>query len=125
MKTLRFLSALALVSLLMASCKTKEQEIPVSEVRLSETTHELTVGEDFTLKATVLPDNATDKSVTWTCSPESVVSVAQNGKVTGIAPGTGTVTVTTTDGGRKASCTVKVKEAVISVQSVSLSQNTL
>ncbi len=125
MKTLRFLSALALVSLLLASCKTKEKEIPVSEVRLSETTHELTVGEDFTLKATVLPDNATDKSVTWTCSPESVISVAQNGKVTGIAPGTGTVTVTSTDGGRKASCTVKVKEAVISVQSVSLSQNTL
>ena len=109
MKTLRLLSVLFLVSLILASCKTEENEIPVSEVRLSETTLELAVGDDFYLTATVLPENAANKSVTWSCSPENVLTVYQSGQVVAMEEGEGTVTVTTTDGGHKAECRVYVR----------------
>lgn len=125
MKTLRLLSVLFLVSLILASCKTEENEIPVSEVRLSETTHELAVGDDFYLTATVLPENAANKSVTWSCSPENVLTVYQSGQVVAMEEGEGTVTVTTTDGGHKAECKVYVRKYKVNVKSVSLDQEVL
>ena len=45
------------------------------------------VGESFTITATVIPENATDKTVTWSSSDPSVATVDANGKVTGVAPG--------------------------------------
>lgn len=66
-------------------------------------------GEERTLKATVLPENATDKRVTWASSDDKVSTVDQNGKVTAVYTGTATITVTTADGGKQASCTVTVK----------------
>ena len=125
MKTFRLLSVLFLVSLILASCKTEEKEIPVSEVRLSETTHELAVGDDFYLTATVLPENAANKSVTWSCSPENVLTVYQSGQVVAMEEGEGTVTVTTTDGGHKAECRVYVRKYKVNVKSVSLDQEVL
>lgn len=125
MKTLRLLSVLFLVSLILASCKTEENEIPVSEVRLSETTLELAVGDDFYLTATVLPENAANKSVTWSCSPENVLTVYQSGQVVAMEEGEGTVTVTTTDGGHKAECRVYVRKYKVNVKSVSLDQEVL
>ncbi len=125
MKTLRLLSVLFLVSLILASCKPEEKEIPVSEVRLSETTHELAVGDDFYLTATVLPENAANKSVTWSCSPENVLTVYQSGQVVAMEEGEGTVTVTTTDGGHKAECKVYVRKYKVNVKSVSLDQGVL
>lgn len=125
MKTLRLLSVLFLVSLILASCKTEENEIPVSEVRLSETTYELAVGDDFYLTATVLPENAANKSVTWSCSPENVLTVYQSGQVVAMEEGEGTVTVTTTDGGHKAECKVYVRKYKVNVKSVSLDQEVL
>lgn len=125
MKTFRLLFVLVLVSLILASCKTEEKEIPVSEVRLSETTHELAVGDDFYLTATVLPENAANKSVTWSCSPENVLTVYQSGQVVAMEEGEGTVTVTTTDGGHKAECRVYVRKYKVNVKSVSLDQEVL
>ncbi len=125
MKTLRLLSVLFLVSLILASCKTEENEIPVSEVSLSETTLELAVGDDFYLTATVLPENAANKSVTWSCSPENVLTVYQSGQVVAMEEGEGTVTVTTTDGGHKAECRVYVRKYKVNVKSVSLDQEVL
>ena len=125
MKPFRLLSVLFLVSLILASCKTEENEIPVSEVRLSETTLELAVGDDFYLTATVLPENAANKSVTWSCSPENVLTVYQSGQVVAMEEGEGTVTVTTTDGGHKAECKVYVRKYKVNVKSVSLDQEVL
>jgi uncharacterized protein YjdB len=92
----------------------------VTGVKLDITSKELTEGESFTLKATVEPDNATDKSVTWSSSANDVASVDQNGKVTALKAGTATITVTTKDGSKKATCAITVKAKVIPVTGVTL-----
>ena len=104
-----------------ASCAVtvKTKLVGVTSVSLDKTTAELTEGDELTLTATVNPDNATDKSVTWSSSDSSVASVV-NGKVTALKAGTATITVTTTDGGKTASCAVTVKAKYVAVSSVSL-----
>ena len=81
----------------------------VGSVTLDNTEAELMTGETLTLTATVLPENAPDKSVSWSSSNQGVATVDENGKVTAVAPGTATITVTTDEGGKTASCIVTVK----------------
>ncbi|MDE7452588.1 MAG: Ig-like domain-containing protein, partial [Paramuribaculum sp.] len=69
---------------------------------------ELTEGESTTLKAIITPENATEKSVTWSSSDSSVASVDASGLVTALKAGTATITATTSNG-LTASCTVTVK----------------
>ncbi|WP_300562756.1 Ig-like domain-containing protein [Companilactobacillus sp.] len=66
------------------------------------------VGDIKPLIATVAPDDATDKTVTWTSSDEEIVTVDASGSTTAIAVGTATVTVKTTDGEFTADCAVTV-----------------
>lgn len=69
----------------------------------------INVGETKTLTATVAPDNATDKTVSWNSEDETVATVA-DGVVTAVAAGTAVITATANDGsGVKAQCTVTVK----------------
>lgn len=82
------------------------QEVPVQSVSLSAVTMTLNEGESKTLTATVLPANATNKTVVWTVSPAGFATVS-NGVVTGIKAGN--CTVTATAGGKSASCAVTVK----------------
>ncbi len=83
----------------------------VTQVALNKTELSLTVGAEETLTATVSPDDATDKSVTWSSSDESIATVSAAGKVTAVAVGSATVTVKTTDGSKEATCAVTVTEA--------------
>ena len=83
--------------------------INVESVSLDEQAIELEVEETQTLVATVLPEDAADKSVTWSSDDESVATVSQQGLVTAVAEGTANIIVTTTDGGKTASCAVTVK----------------
>lgn len=80
---------------------------PVESVSLSHTQLSLTEGATGTLTATVKPDNATNKDVTWSSDNPSVATV-NNGVVTAVAPGTATITVTTEDGNKTATCKVTV-----------------
>ena len=99
--------------------------ISVTGVTLDNTTLTLTAGGAAeTLTATVAPSNATNKAVTWSSNNESVATVA-NGVVTPVAAGTATITVTTADGSKTASCTVTVNPATISVTGVTLDNITL
>ncbi len=82
--------------------------IEVESVSLDQTSLTLEIGESETLTATVLPSNATDKSVTWMSSAPSVANVA-NGKVTAIGGGTADITVTTNNG-KTATCFVTVTD---------------
>ena len=82
--------------------------ISVESVSLNKTSLSLTVGDTQTLTATVTPSNATYKSVTWSSSNTSVASVSSSGVVTAKSAGTATITVTTNDGGKKATCSVTV-----------------
>lgn len=63
--------------------------------------------ETGTLKATLVPENATNKALTWSSSAEAVATV-EDGVVTAVAMGTTTITVATEDGGFTDSCTVTV-----------------
>jgi len=92
---------------------------PVESVSLDRTSAELTEGDEITLAATVKPDNATNKGVSWKSSDPSVASVSE-GKVTALKPGKATITVKTDDGGRTATCEVTVNAKVYPVESVSL-----
>ncbi len=101
---------------------------PVSSVSVAPTTLTLEEGEEGTLTATVLPNDASNKAITWSSSAEGVATVDQNGKVTAIAEGTATITVTSqADNTKKATCAVTVKKAttVRPVESISLSPSTL
>ena len=80
---------------------------PVTGVSLNKTSTTLYMGSTETLKATVAPADATDKSVTWMTSNAEVATVT-NGLVIAVAPGTATITVTTVDGAKTATCTVTV-----------------
>ena len=93
---------------------------PVTGVELDITEMGLVVGETAVLTATVLPENATDKSVTWLSSAPEIVSVDEDGTVEGLAAGNATVTVATTDGGKTAECHIQVVPATVSVTGVEL-----
>ena len=82
--------------------------IPVTSVSLDKTLHTMNEGEIVTLTATVLPANADDPSVSWESDNEAVAKVNDNGDVTAVSPGNATITVTTTDGGHTATCTITV-----------------
>ena len=97
--------------------------VPAESVALSQTTATLTVGDSVSLIATVLPANASNKSVSWTSSNTAVATVV-NGKVTAVGAGTATITVTTKDGGFTASCVVTVKAAPVAVTGVTLDKTT-
>lgn len=84
-------------------------QVSVSSVHLDYTTILLTSeGESVQLTATILPDNATDKNVSFVSSDPSVVSVSAAGLVTAVSNGTATITVRTNDGGKTATCRVTV-----------------
>lgn len=84
--------------------------VSVTGVTLNKTTLKLTKGTSETLTATIAPTNATNKKVTWASSNAAVATVDASGKVTGVAKGTATITVTTEDGGHTATCAVEVAD---------------
>ena len=93
--------------------------VPTGSVTLDKTTLSLAVGETEQLTATVKPDDATDKNVTWTSSDESVAKVV-NGKVTAVKSGKATITAKC--GGKTAECAVTV---TVPVTSLTLDRTTL
>lgn len=87
----------------------KAKQVAVSKITVSPKTLNLEVGQTGTLTATVTPDNATDKTVTWTSSDKNVATVDKdNGTVTPVGEGTATITATAANG-KKDTCKVTVK----------------
>jgi len=103
-----------------ATVTVKAKIIPVTGVSLDKTTLTLTEGETASLTATVAPDNATDKSVTWASAAPTIATVDANGKVTAVQSGETTITVKTNDGGKTATCNLTVKAKTVPVTGVSL-----
>lgn len=100
--------------------------IPVTGVELDKPTLDLVEGEAARLTATVLPVEASDKSVTWSSDNKAVANVDPlTGEVTAVGSGEATITVTTTYGGFTADCLVTVSENHIPVESISLDLPTL
>ena len=94
---------------LSASCKVTVVPTLAETIALDKTEISLEATETATLVATVLPETATNKSVTWASSNEAVATIDDNGEVTAIALGEAIITATTTDGSNlSASCKVTV-----------------
>ena len=83
--------------------------VPVSQITLNKTETSISVGNSETLTATVAPENAANKALTWASSDEDVATVAPDGTVTAVKVGTATITATAADGsGKSAVCKVTV-----------------
>ena len=102
---------------------------PVTQITLNHSVYPAApgtfeVGLDFVLSATVTPGDATDKRLTWSVSPEDIVSLdAATGTVTALKAGTATVTVTAPDGfGASASCDITVSPATADVTTIVLNR---
>lgn len=105
----------------IAKC-TVTVKIKTTGVKLNKTKTSVYDGYTVTLKSTVSPSSATDKTVKWSSSNTKVAKVDKNGKVTAVKPGTAVITCKTNNGGFVAKCTVTVKK-VIKVKSVKLNKS--
>ena len=82
--------------------------IAVSSVAMNKNATTVQVGGTEQLTATISPNNAGNKNVSWSTSNKDVATVSNTGLVTGVAAGNATITVTTQDGGKTATCAVTV-----------------
>ena len=99
--------------------------INVTSINLDEENISMNVGDSDILTVTITPDNATNQSVTWSSSDESIVTVNSEGEIEGVSSGDATITATTKDGNKKATCEITViavedDTPIVNVESVSL-----
>ena len=88
----------------------------VSDILLDKSSKIIHVGDTYPLQATIIPVNASNKTLNWTSSEQSIATVDETGKVTAVAPGNVMITVTAADGtGITKNCSVKVTELVTKV----------
>lgn len=102
------LIVMALMGFAIAGCQ--KPDIAVESVALNKDSLSLTEGESATIVATVLPENASNKKLIWTTSKSGVATVNE-GVITAVASGSATITATSDDGGKTATCIVMVKRA--------------
>lgn len=101
-------------------------DVSVTSIVLDKTTASLNIGESLSLKATVTPEDATNKALAFTSSNSSVASIDNNGTVLALSKGTTTISATSKDGSNiSASCTITVQPNTISVTSITLNKSTL
>ena len=105
-----------------AVCKVKIMPVEVESISLSKTELELFVGDSETITATINPENATNKQVTWSSS-DSRIATVNEGSITGVKEGN--VVITAKAGSKAASCSVTVTKQYVPVQSIVLSKTTL
>lgn len=115
-KMLRIAAALAALLAMtnFIGCKNDDDDdgdVDVTDVKITSTVTEVTAGETITLTAEVLPADATNKTVTWTSSDNTVATV-KDGVVTGVKAGE--TTITASAGGKNATVKVTVKAAATS-----------
>ena len=91
-----------------AQCEVTVEPVPLEGIEIQEQNITINKGDSKDLHVNYYPDNTTDsKDVEWTVSPEGIVSVDENGKITALTAGTATVTATV--GNKTATTTVNVK----------------
>ena len=108
-KVFKWAAVLCVFAAILLGCKGNvSTPIAVTGVTLDKATVTLVEQETVTLKATVKPEKAPNKAVTWSSNKPDVAAVDKDGKVTAKKTGEATITVTTTDGDKTASCKVTV-----------------
>ncbi len=107
----RIVLYLMVIAVMVTTACKDDEDTRATDVLLNKTTLALEVGEQETLTATVKPDNAAVKTIVWTSSNEFVATV-NNGIVTAVAPGTATISGSTSDYWRSGVCTITVGPAL-------------
>jgi uncharacterized protein YjdB len=92
-------------------------KVAVESIELNQTSMYLPIGDTFQFEATILPENATDKKLTWISSDESLATVNSKGKVTGKAEGS-VMIIARSNNGVEAVCNVEVIDTYVPVESV-------
>ena len=106
-----YTSTSASTALIAKWIKNEEENVSATGIEVTPTSSEIKVGGTTTITATVKPNNATNKNVTWSSSNTAVATVS-NGVVTGKSEGTATITATTVDGNYTAEATITVKQDI-------------
>ena len=118
-KTFKYLIPTILASGMLFGCTTNTPSGPVDTtvhvtgISLDYTSKAVTVGDSFTLKATVTPSDATNKDVTWSSSNDTFATVSEAGVVNALKDGTVNITATTVDGNFTATCAVTINPKVV------------
>lgn len=109
------------------SCKKEKIEfIDVTEIRLDKENITMPVGSTYRLTATILPENATDKTLVWKSDDESVAIVDKDGLVIAVKGGFETIiSAATPKGDVKAICKVKVEKKVVPVSGITIDKESL
>lgn len=89
----------------------KAKIVSVQSVSIEPASAEMLLGEKKTLVAKVMPENASNPSVSWSSSDATIASVSQSGEVEALKTGSVTITVTTADGGKTATCAITIDAA--------------
>jgi uncharacterized protein YjdB len=100
-------------------------EVKVDNIYLDKTNITVEEGKSVILNATITPDNATNKKVTWTSSNSKVATVDLVGKVTAVKASTVVITAATEDGNKTASCSVTVTPKPVAVTGIVLNTNSI
>ena len=87
----------------------EDQVVHVENISLNKNKIELKEGESSTLVVSLSPSNADNKNITWKSDDESIATVSTTGIIKAVSEGTTTITATTVDGGKVATCSVTVK----------------
>lgn len=110
MKTKFYFFLWVCFSTLLISCSDDDPDaFAVTGIALNENMISLKEGRNVTLLATIIPENATNKNLTWLSSDPMVATVSAEGKVRALRAGVATITVVTEDGSKKSACTVTVE----------------
>ncbi len=102
------ISIIILLILLITSTTIFAANVPVTGIQVEKNTITIEIGQTEKIVATVLPNNATNKGITWTSSNAGIATVNSNGEVKGISAGVITVRGVTSDGGYSVTVTVRV-----------------
>ena len=130
----RIFMSTAMFLVILAGCEKDEPTpttdpspttVSVTGVTLNKASMNLVEGKSEVLSATVSPDNATNKAISWKSSDAAVASVDATGKVTAVKAGSATITVTTTDGSKTSTCAVTVTAKEVKVTGITVDPSTL
>ncbi|MCX7787542.1 MAG: Ig-like domain-containing protein [Spirochaetes bacterium] len=118
-RKIRFLGILCACLFVASACQKLatllQEEVPITGITLNKTTTTIAVGGTEQLVATVTPQEATHRTVSWSSSHSTIATVSSSGLVTGISEGSANILVTTDEGGFQASCSVSVTPSGSSV----------
>lgn len=119
-----FSSLIAIFTFVFSACNSINP-ISVMGINITDDEKTILVGETISLTYEILPNNVTNRLITWSSDDESVATVNKQGYVIGEALGEAVITITTSDGNFSDTCIIYVVEDSVHVTGISLNQNTM